>query len=143
MDDKAFIHAFTQSGGDLPVYKPYGQRGDGFGDIFRGFSRWFLPLFSKGVGTFFGEVSRGQDEGKSFGEAAKQAIMPTAGAVLARAAAHRQTGSGRRRRHRKAKRKAITAVTRRRVYKGRGLRRKRKSTKRRGRPSAKTHKFNF
>jgi len=86
-DSNKYIALFDkQRGGDLPVFVgarryPY-QGGAGLGDILRGLFRRVLPVAIKGVSSFFSGVSKAQDQGASFKDAAKSAIGPTVGALF-------------------------------------------------------------
>ena len=98
-------------GDDYPVFhgsRMY-QTGNGFGDIFRGFLRFVLPVAAQGLSSFLGSTLRGHDEGSDWKTAAKGALVPAANAALGSAMKQmntgQQAGSGRKRKKKQYKRR--------------------------------------
>ena len=110
---RAFCNYYSQSGGSFPVFvgSRY-QHGAGLGDILRGIFRTIFPIIapivSKTASTFISNAASGFNEGKSFKDAAKDALAPTGEALISGAMdafKNRQKGSGKRKRVYKPKKK--------------------------------------
>lgn len=98
-DYEGYVRYYEQQqrGGNLVFRggrRSLAQRGDGFGDVVRGLFRWFAPVLASGASTFASKVIENRESGQSLGDAAKGALTPALGSVLAAAAKRAQGGSG-------------------------------------------------
>ena len=110
-----------QSGDGLPVFHgSRGQRGHGIGSVLGGFFRSALPIIKRGLATFGKhalktglEIAGDVADGKAFKDSAKERILPGILPGIKRFAEeeilNRQSGSGKRRRLSRKKKKTIKA----------------------------------
>lgn len=101
-----FNHYIQQQGRGqfIPFQGGDFQYGNGIGDIFRSIGRFLLPILTSTAGGFIGSAAQGLSEGKSFGEAAKQAIKPSIGAAVDSTSSqimNKVRGGGRKRKRRR------------------------------------------
>ena len=72
----------SQMGGaQLRVFRGGIQSGAGLGDILRGVLRFLVPIALRGLGSFAGRTLLGTQAGKTLGEAAKAAVVPSLGVM--------------------------------------------------------------